>query len=175
MDEAGGINFFPLSVSLCMWHSWLACHRPLVWLIVYSGLLVIIVAPTACRNYCVACEPEQCTQHNTCLCTLHEVTHVSLTLPDVAVTLCDYINVCTAAFSALMLLVGRQEGHPACKKTEWWGAGVFICLEQGADLHMAQLMPLPLTLSCFSKIQIDFTFLVPAHPGSPGQRAVKRV
>ena len=50
-----------------------------------------------------------------------------------------------------------------------------ICLERGADLHMAQLMPLPLTVSCFSKIQIGFTFLVPAHPGSPGQRAVKRV
>ena len=49
-----------------------------------------------------------------------------------------------------------------------------ICLERGADLHMAQLMPLPLTVSCFSKIQIGFTFLVPAHPGSPGQRAVKR-
>ena len=71
------------------------------------------------------------------------------------------------AFSALMLLVWRQEGHPACKKTEWWGAGVVICLELGAYLHMAQLMPLPLTLSCFSKIQIGFTFLVPAHPGSP--------
>ena len=50
-----------------------------------------------------------------------------------------------------------------------------ICLEQGADLHMVQLMPLPLTVSCFSKIQIGFTFLVPAHLGSPGQRAVKRV
>ena len=50
-----------------------------------------------------------------------------------------------------------------------------ICLERGADLHMAQLMPLPLTVSCFSKIQISFTFLVPADPGSPGQRAVKRV
>jgi len=77
-------------------------------------------------------------------------------------------------FSALTLLVGRQEGHPACK-TEWWGAGMVICLEQGADLHMAQLMPLPLTVSCYSKIQTGFTFLVPAHPGSPGQRAVKRV
>ena len=44
-----------------------------------------------------------------------------------------------------------------------------------ADLHTAQLMPLPLTDSCFSKIQIGFTFLVLAHPGSPGQRAVKRV
>ena len=50
-----------------------------------------------------------------------------------------------------------------------------ICLELGADLHMPQLMPLPLTVSCFSKIQIGFTFLVPADPGSPGQRAVKRV
>ena len=50
-----------------------------------------------------------------------------------------------------------------------------ICLERGADLHTAQLMPLPLTVSCFSKIQIGFTFLVPAHPGSPGKRAVKRV
>ena len=38
---------------------------------------------------------------------------------------------------------------------------------------MVQLMPLPLTVSCFSKIQIGFTFLVPAHPGSPGKRAVK--
>ena len=50
-----------------------------------------------------------------------------------------------------------------------------VCLERGADLHMAQLLPLPLTVSCFSKIQIGFTFLVPAHLGSPGQRAVKRV
>ena len=74
-----------------------------------------------------------------------------------------------------MLLVGRQEGHPACKKTEWWGAGVVICLQLGADLHIAQLMPLPLTVSSFSKIQIGFAFLVPAHPGSPGKRAVKLV
>ena len=50
-----------------------------------------------------------------------------------------------------------------------------ICLERGADLHMAQLMPLPLTVSCFSKIQIGFTFLVPAQAGGPGKRAVKRV
>ena len=40
---------------------------------------------------------------------------------------------------------------------------------------MFQLMPLPLTVSCFSKIQISFAFLVPAHLGSPGKRAVKRV
>ena len=60
-------------------------------------------------------------------------------------------------------------------KNEWWGAGVVICLERGADLHMAQLMPLPLTVSCFSTIQIGFTFLIPAHLGSPGKKAIKWV
>ena len=50
-----------------------------------------------------------------------------------------------------------------------------ICLERGADLHMAQLMLLPLTVACSTKIQIGFTFLVPAHLGSPGKRALKRV
>ena len=50
-----------------------------------------------------------------------------------------------------------------------------ICLEQGADLHMAQLMPLPLTVSRSSKIQIHFTFLVPADLGTPGKKAVKWV
>ena len=55
------------------------------------------------------------------------------------------------------------------------GAGMVICLERDADLHMAQLMPLLRTVSCFSKIQIGFTFLVLAHPGRPGKRAVKRV
>jgi len=50
---------------------------------------------------------------------------------------------------------------------------VVICLERGADLHMAQLMPLPLTVFCFSKIQIGIAFLVPAYLGSPGKRAVK--
>ena len=90
-----------------------------------------------------------------------------------------YINlydmyVCSA-FSALTLLVGRQEGHPACKKLSGGVLAWLFCLERGADLHMAQQMPLPLTVSCFSKIQIGFTFLVPAHPGSPENSAVKRV
>jgi len=78
-------------------------------------------------------------------------------------------------FSALTLLVGRQQGHPACKKLEWWGAAMVICLEWGANLHMVQLMPLPLTVFCFSKVQIGFPFLVPAHLGSPGKRAIKCV
>ena len=75
-------------------------------------------------------------------------------------------------FDAVGWAAGRASG---LQKTEWWGAGVVVCLEQGADLHMVQLMPMPLTVSCFSKIQIGFSFLVPAHLGSPGKRAVKRV
>ena len=85
------------------------------------------------------------------------------------------------AFSALTLLVGRQEGHPACKKQSdvvlaWlsvWNEMHMGCMH--INLHLAQLMPLPLTVYCFSKIQVGFTFLVPAHPGSPGKRAIKRV
>ena len=60
-------------------------------------------------------------------------------------------------------------------KTEWRGAGLVIYLDRGADLHTAQLMLLPITVSCFSKIQIGFTFLVLAHPGIPGQRAIELV
>jgi len=52
---------------------------------------------------------------------------------------------------------------------------VLICLQRGADLHMTKLMPLPLTVSCFSKIQIGFTFLVLAQPGSPVKKVVKCV
>ena len=54
------------------------------------------------------------------------------------------------------------------------GVLAWFSLELGADLHMAQLMPLPLIVSCFSKIQIGFTFLIPAYTGSPRQRAIKR-
>jgi len=49
-------------------------------------------------------------------------------------------------------------------KSEWWGAGVVLCLEQGADLHTAQQMSLPPTVSCVSKIQIGFAFLVTGSP-----------
>ena len=70
-------------------------------------------------------------------------------------------SVLVKAFSALKLLVGQQEGHPVCKKLSggvlvwssvWCEVQTCICLVRGADLHMAQLMPLPLTVSCFSKI-----------------------
>jgi len=63
-------------------------------------------------------------------------------------------------------LVGQQEGHPACKKLTG-GVLAWLSLVRGADLHMAQWIPLPLTVSSSSKIQIGFTFLVPAHLDSP--------
>ena len=49
-----------------------------------------------------------------------------------------------------------------------------ICLARGADLHMVQLMLLPLTVSCFSEIHIGFTYLVPFARVVPEKRAVKR-
>jgi len=48
--------------------------------------------------------------------------------------------------------LGGRKGIQPVKN--WWGDGMIICMERGADLHMVQLMPLPLTVSCFSKIQI---------------------
>ena len=73
---------------------------------------------------------------------------------------------CLLMVDQLSIFANFQFSIGASKKTGWWGAGVVICLERDADLHMAQLMPLPLTVSCFSKIQTGFTFLVLAHPGS---------
>jgi len=85
--------------------------------------------------------------------------------------LSNYILVMFSCAYALTMLLGRQEWHPACKKrvVGYWR------MEQGADLRMAQLMPLPLTVSCFSNVQIGFTLLVLAHPGSLDKRAVKHV
>ena len=72
--------------------------------------------------------------------------------------------------SYLLSWLGARKGIRPVKKLSGWVPGMVICLEQNADLHMAQLMPLSLTVFCFSKIQIGFTFLVPAHPGSPGKK-----
>ena len=73
------------------------------------------------------------------------------------------------AFSALTLLVGRQEGHRPVK-TEWWGTGMVICLDQGAnDLCMVQLAYG--TPSSLAPVKLEwFTFLVPAYPGCPGKK-----
>jgi len=86
---------------------------------------------------------------------------------------CLYYSTCAFTFSALTLLVGHQEGHPTCKKLDWWVSGVVICLGRGADLHMAQLMPLPLTISCSSKSRLvlpsRFYLSGSGSPGSPRQ------
>ena len=70
--------------------------------------------------------------------------------------------------------LGGRKGIQPVKKLS---GGVLAWLSVWSEVltHMAQLMPLPLTVSCSSKIQTGFTFLVPAHPGSPGQGAVKRM
>ena len=86
---------------------------------------------------------------------------------------------CCTAFSAFTLLVWQQEGHPDCKKLS---GGVLAWLSVLSEVQtciwpswLCVCVPLPLTVCCYSKIQIGFTFLVPAHPGSPRQKAVKRV
>jgi len=111
---------------------------------------------TLCRNGSVKCSDNMCHIEH-----MYQHTDISYL----------FIYYC---FSALTLLVGRQEGHEAYK-TQWLGAGMVICLEWGADLHMAQLMSPLLTVSCFSKIHTGFNFLVPTHPGSPGKKAIKCV
>jgi len=78
-------------------------------------------------------------------------------------------------FSAVTLLVGRQEGHPACKKLS---SGVLVWLsvwiEMQTCIWTSRFHCHSLSLASV-KIQIGFTFLVPAHPGSPGKRTAKRV
>jgi len=89
-------------------------------------------------------------------------------------------NFCYLAFGALMLLVRQQERHPAYKKLSGGvlTADMVICLELG-ELVQACIWPswchCHWLVSCFSKIQTGFAFLVPVHPGSPRKRAVKRV
>jgi len=90
-------------------------------------------------------------------------------------SLCVCLSVCLSVCTCFCLVLCVYLTLRWFSVSEWLGAGVVICLERDADLHMVQLMPLPLTVSCFSKIQTGFTFLVPADLGSPGQRAVKRV
>jgi len=84
-------------------------------------------------------------------------THTITTCFAVVLRLCHAFHSLSSvlwfAFNALTLLVGQQEGHLACKK-QWWGAGMVICLGWDTDLHMVQLMPLPLTISCSSQSRL---------------------
>jgi len=82
------------------------------------------------------------------------------------------------AFSALKLLVGHQEEHPACKN---WVMRCWCGYLSGARCRLFAYGPTDATasqnpvISCPILIQTGFTFLVPAHPGSPRKRAVKCV
>ena len=123
--------------------------------------------------FCANCNSDE---HNKLLTIASYDAAYVLDLIDSITCLCNFlltsVALCLQCFDTVGWTAGRASG---LWKTKWWGAGVVVCLERGADLHMVQLMPLPLTVSCFSKIQIGFIFLVPAHPGSPGQRAMKWV
>ena len=106
-----------------------------------------------------------------CYSRRHVSVGVSISVPLCCSSVISLSLHCVFAFSALTLLVGWQEGHPtlvACKKT--WVVECWCGYLSGARCRLAcgELMSLPLTVSCFSKIQIDFTFLVPAQSGSPG-------
>ena len=109
----------------------------------------------------------------TSLQTDHLITHffigrILFLMPNQQCQSTERINVKESKwFSALTLLVGRQEGHPACKKL----SGGMLARLSGVRCRLAY-GPADVTVSCSSKIQIGFTFLVPAHLGSPGQRAV---
>ena len=100
------------------------------------------------------------------LCVRFTTTHTAINYT----ILCYVVLHC--AFSALTLLVGQQEGHSACKK---WVVGCWRGCLSGARCRLAYgpADATPLTVSCSSKIQIGFTFLVPAYPGCPGKEAVK--
>ena len=140
-----------------------------MWLYVYSLLLIYVNVKCVCVKIlnCTACNWQTFVMIILLLIYIFTMTFVHY-----------YSKVRLQCFLPSVLwccCLGSRKGIRPVKKLEWWGTGMVIFLEQDADLHMAQLMPLPLTVSCFSKIQIGFTFLVPAHPGSPGQRAVKRV
>ena len=105
------------------------------------------------------------------------VVAVLYTMQNVAQYQCIFFTLYRVTLMPSVLWRCWLGGRKGIRPVKNWvvGVGMVICLEQGADLHIAQLMLLPLTVSCFSKTQIGFTFLVPAHPDGPGQRAVKRV
>jgi len=95
-----------------------------------------------------------------CLCTQNMLLIIQLFF----LLLC-LIAFSAIAFSDLMLLVGWQEWHPACKKSEWWGAGMIICLRRDPYFHVAQLMPLLLTISCSCKSRLILPFWVVPDKG----------
>jgi len=118
--------------------------------------------------------PGHLTNHCTTPAQIQSVAHSAVfRAAHVSVINCfTYLMIIIIVCIFLTLLVGWQEGHPACKKLS---AGLLAWLCVWGEVQTCIWMPLPLTVSCFSKIQIGFTFLVPADLGSPGKRAIKCV
>jgi len=112
------------------------------------------------------------TKHTQCSWTL-SVVHYFQTLFKTFIYFSSYSTLQLPSVLWRCWLVGRK----GIRTVKNWVVGYWrgYLTERDADLHMAQWMPLPLTVSFFSKIQISFSFLVPAHLGSPGQRAIKWV
>jgi len=153
------LNWYRIWQCDCLWFSLWLCRK---YVVSYRKLLhdilcwLKLLISTESFNYCSILH---------CCSQFHF--HAYEFLPCQLVFICDFNFIAFLLPSVLWRcwLGGRKGIWPV--KTEWWGAGMVVCLGWDADLHMAQLMPLPLTVSCLSKIQIGFTFLVLAYPGSP--------
>jgi len=96
-------------------------------------------------------------------------------MPNIINSFYSHIVASLCAFSALTLLVGQQEGHPACKKLS---GGVLAWLSVWSEVQTciwsSRFHCHSLSLASV-KSRLVFPFLVPAYLGSPGERAVKRV
>jgi len=145
----------------CRWLSWFLTH----WLCLPCPRL---------WNFIPVCETGN-VKWNACICMSHLVTLSQYVDSKIMGARCTckikYTDISVLWPCALTLLIGWQEGHPACKNRVM---GCWHGYLSGARCRLAY-GPAGATVSCFRKIQICFAFLVPAHPGSPGQRAVKCV
>jgi len=134
-------NSKSVSSEFCYLYKWrILPHQDLVlWVAVCADLL----------------EVTQCI-----ICTGTTTAHINWTVLSQTLSVFVIVILHYRAFSVLTLLVRRQEGHLACKNwvVDWWGGGMVVCLGWGADLHIAQLIPLPLTISCSSKSKLVLPF-----------------
>jgi len=99
---------------------------------------------------------------------------VHVTNLHIIITTTLLLLLCVQCFDAVGWVVEKAS---CLKKTDWWDAGMVICMGQGADLHMAQLMPLPLSISCSSKSRLVSLFWYQLTQVDPDkiQRAAKRL
>jgi len=143
----------PLFTTRCSTGDWWmvrqVCRLSDRWAETYAGRIGALLINHNCIDVRKTYGSDRQTDTRPLLYTIHYVR-------DKYNTTCLSMMISAFSFSALTLLVGRQEGHLACKN---WVVGCWRgCLGWGADLHMAQLMPLPLTNSCSSKSRLVLSF-----------------